>query len=476
MLTQGLGAAAICCPRRVPAYAGAVTRRFGAAANRLGGTALIAIAVAAVAAVVGALSVGYGEVALVLAVGVLVIGVAVTDPVVVIALAIGSTLLMTRVGGALSVSDVALGVASVTSLFLIRGRGLQTMAPVLWAGVAYLGAILPTTILNPYAANAVEWAHDVFLVIGSLIVGFVIARSGRTQLAIGIYVVACAGIGIAAFASGLVMLGQEGRFGPVYLPTLDKNLIGCALAAAIIIVYGRPAWFRLGPVGRWAIIAACGAGVAAAGSRQAMVGLAVGLIIVGLRRHPETGKLPKLPWVTAVLILYAVWGLVTDQLSSKDQFNSANQRLSWYGESTGIWLKSPIFGVGLRWWYTDRFGVSFQPPNLEFEQLTTVGVVGLLALLALFVTAVVMLWRLDPWYGTVGAAVVVARFSESQFDLYWVAGQASFLWIITGVCFGAVERQRRRAEAEGVDAALPLGSGPARRIDVALRRTGFPTR
>ncbi len=456
-------------------YAGVVIGRVGDAAEWLRENALLAFVVGAVALAVGVMSVGNTDLALILALGVLVLGIAISNPMLVIALALAATLLMERVGDALSISDVVLVVAAMIALLVVKGRGLQTMAPVLWAGVAYLAAILPTTILNPYAANITEWVHDVFLVLGSFVVGFVIARSGRSQLAIGVYVVSCVGIAIAAVITGVGMLAADGRFGPVYLPYLDKNLIGCALAAAIIILYGRPAWFRLGSAWRWAAIGACAAGIAAAGSKQAMVGLAVGLIIVALRRHPETGKFPKLPWITVILILYAVWGLVTDQLSSNDQFNSAAQRLDWYGQSISVWLTSPAFGAGLRWWYTTRFGVNFQPPNLELEQLTTVGVVGLVALLALFVVAFVTLWRIDPWYGTVGAAIIAARFTESQFDLYWVAGQSSVLWIVAGICFGALERRRRLdARADGAALAKPR-SWSTRTADILFRDERAPT-
>jgi len=108
-----------------------------------------------------------------------------------------------------------------------------------------------------------------------------------------------------------------------------------------------------------------------------------------------------------------------------------------------VWLMSPIFGVGHRWWVTGHTGFSgFQPPNAELEVLTTVGLVGLFGFLAMFASAIWMLAKMNPVYGTLGLAIVVARLVQTQFDLYWVAGQSSILWIIAGICYGVRERDR----------------------------------
>jgi hypothetical protein len=116
------------------------------------------------------------------------------------------------------------------------------------------------------------------------------------------------------------------------------------------------------------------------------------------------------------------------------------QRLNWFQDSIDIWLNDPIFGVGLRWWYTDRFPTKFQPPNAELEVLTTTGVIGLLAFLAVAVGTLIVLWRLDPVYGTLGTVVVLSRFVQSQFDLFWTAVQVSIPFVIAGICIGAAAR------------------------------------
>lgn len=414
----------------------------------------VGLAVLAVGVVIGLMSGGFAQssdYAVLAALGVLATGVSIAAPQLMIALALPATLLMARVGGLLSVSDLVLALATLLSFTVIKGRELLPMRALMWAGMAYIVASLPTVVLNPYGANAMEWMHEVVLILGSMVVGFTIGKSGTAALSAGLYVLACVGIGIAATLAGVVMLATQGSFGPVYLPELHKNTIGGALAVAVVMLYARPAWFRWRPGVALAAIAICVVGIAASGSRQGMVGAVIGLLVVALRRHPETGRIRALPWIAAIPVAIAVFTLVDDQLAEDNQFNSAYQRLDWYAQTIDIWLNSPVFGVGLRWWYTGQYA-AFQPPNAELEVLSSVGVVGLIGFLVMFIVAIVALWRLDPAYGTVGVAVVATRFTQGQFDLYWVAGQASLLWIVAGICYGALAR---REAATGAGEQLP---------------------
>ena len=38
---------------------------------------------------------------------------------------------------------------------------------------------------------------------------------------------------------------------------------------------------------------------------------------------------------------------------------------------------------------------------------------------------IVVLWKLPPVYGTLGAAIVLSRMIQGQFDLFWTAVQVS---------------------------------------------------
>lgn len=403
---------------------------------------------------IGVLSVRSSLLALVVGVVVLLAGVAASDATIIPVLAVPATLVLTRVGGAFSVSDVVLAVASVVSLFALRGRGSAILRPLIWAGVFYLATAIPTQILNPYSANVIEWVHEVFLVLGSLIVGFVIGRADRARLALTLYVLGCCGIGVVTIAVSLVTYLHTKTFQPVFLTDLNKNTIGGMLGAAAVIAFARPVWLRWSPGWSWLVVIISTLGVVAAQSRQGLVGEIVGILIVSIRARPQTGRRVRIVWLAAIPGVAWVVSQLTSQLASDNQFNSAHQRVDWYAQSFQIWLKSPIFGVGMRWWYTDRFSgqyQSFQPPNAELEVLTTVGIFGLIGFLTLFAVACWYLWKMDPAYGTVGVAVVAMRFTQAQFDLYWVAGQASLLWIIAGICYGVkAHGDERRARGEPV--------------------------
>ncbi|GAB6859019.1 hypothetical protein JCM13591A_31240 [Microbacterium xylanilyticum] len=377
--------------------------------------------------------------AVLLGLGALFAAVSVLDLSLIPVVAVPATMVMDRVGP-MSISDFVLGGATVIALLLLRGKGAAAMQPLLWAGAIYMALTAPQLILNPYLGNAIEWAHELVLVVGSMVVGFVIGRDGRARLALSSY--ALIGCGIAA--TTIVVAFQEGFGPPVYLGMLHKNAIGGILMVAALIVFANPPWLRWRPVWGYAAFALCGGGILAAQSRQAIIGLLIGVVIIGSRPRHHNGKRSRWIWLALVPAAYFVYVEVTAQLAdSADAFNSSAQRLAWYADSITVWKMSPLFGVGHRWWVAGYTGFSgFQPPNAELEVLTTVGIVGLVGFLLMFGASMWLTARMDPAYGTLAFAVIAARLVQGQFDLYWVAGQSSILWIIAGICYGVRERNR----------------------------------
>lgn len=402
----------------------------------------VSIVVLVVSTAMAVLSVGFEGLAIPVAVALLVLGVASVDMTLVPIVAVPATLALMRVGGEIAAADVALAAGTIVGLFLLRGSGALAMQPLLVAGSLYLVLAVPTLIINPYTANIVEWVHEVFLVLGSMVVGFVIGRGGRARVALSIYVSACAVLGVVAVGLALQTMIANGQFYPVYIGDLHKNTLGGMLAAAAIIAYARPPWIGWARGSAQLAVLCCGAGVLATQSRQGMIAAAVGVLIVGLRPIVRGMRRPKLIWILAAAVTAGIVYSVNQQLTEDNPYNSANARLAWFDSSISIWLEAPVFGNGLRWWYTDRFGESFQPPNAELEVLTSVGVVGLVGFLLMFLVAAVALMRMEPVYGTVAVAVIAGRFAQAQFDLYWVAGQASLLWIVAGIVYGVRERDR----------------------------------
>ena len=439
-----------------------------------GAVSVIVGAIAIVlACVIGAASAHNALMAIVVAVVVLAAAIIARDALIVPILAVPATIAQMRVGDIISVSDLVLALASFIALFFVSGRGVSSLRPLVWAGSIYLAMAIPTQILNPNSANIVEWVHEVVLVLGSLIVGFVVGRENRAALALTLYLLVCVSIAIAAMYYAVHSYLVTHTFEPAYLPYLQKNTTGGMLAAGAVIAFARPVWMRWSARWSWIVFVLCTMGILAAQSRQALIGALVGVLIVSIRRRPQTGRRVKVVWLAAIPVVAVVASAVSEQLDSGNLFNSAHQRVDWYLQAVQIWQSSPIFGVGMRWWYTSRFAgqyQSFQPPNVELEVLTEVGVFGLIGFLAMFAVAAWFLWKMDPIYGTVGFAVVATRFTQTQFDLYWVAGQASLLWIVAGICYGVQQldtARRQRGEPIPWEADLSR-TKPARWAHPAL--------
>lgn len=93
-------------------------------------------------------------------------------------------------------------------------------------------------------------------------------------------------------------------------------------------------------------------------------------------------------------------------------------------------------GVGLRWYYTPRFPVTFQPPNADIEMLTSVGLVALAAFLILTVGILVVLWKVPQPWGTLAFAALLTRFVQGQLDIFWLGAQGTIPWLIAGTALG----------------------------------------
>lgn len=448
-------------PHRVVPPAGVLERVPGPSTGRrvllAGGLVALGVVLALLTSVEPWLTVGVGVV-------VLVIGLTFREPLALPVLGMPLLLLVNRVGGALSVSDFVLFVGFWPALLFCRRPFSRPMRAVLWASAFYQATVLFTVIANPYLANAVEWLHSWLLVGGALLVGWAIGAAGHGRLALALYVGASVVVALAALAQFAANLAQ-GNTGPVYLNEplmMHKNYIGCVLAFAAIIVYTRPRWLRWNDLLCLGLFGLFLAGILVAQSRQALIGLAVAIAVVALRPDPHRHR-SKVVLLAIAGAAVVVGSLVQDQLESGDQYNSAYQRLVWFRQSLLIWEEYPWFGAGLRWWYTDRFAENFQPPNAEFEMLSSGGLVGLFGFLLMFLVILVVLWRVDSRFGTLAFVLVLMRFVQGQFDLFWVAAQVSIPFVIAGICLGAqAHAQRSGADEDGLPRAVVLPPPPRR--------------
>lgn len=375
------------------------------------------------------------------AIAALVIGASITQskPMAIALMAMPALFIVERValgGLGLSVSDVALAAAFGTAVLLGTRPYSRALRQLLWLNFFYQFTTLFTVIVNPYAANTVEWFHAWLLVSGALVVGWALGRGGYARIALLLIVGTACVIAVGTLITGILQYAS-GDFGPVYplvpLP-IHKNLAGTAMAFAAVVAYANPDWMAWRKNGAsaafWLLILA----ILMTQSRQAIVGLIFAIVLIASRRGASGRSRLVLLLVIPGIWLVAV--MVIEQVESQNQYNSVFQRLQWFREVYALWKLSPVFGHGLRYWYTDTTA-AFQPPQAELEVLASAGLVGLLGFVAMWIGIIFVLWHVDPRFGTLALAVTLSRLVQGQFDLFWVAAQVSIPFVIAGICLGA---------------------------------------
>lgn len=344
-------------------------------------------------------------------------------------------------GTDLSVSDVALAGAFGTAILLGDHRYSRPLRTMLWLNLAYQFATLLTVIVNPYTANTVEWFHAWMLVSGALVVGWAVGRAGYARIALLLMVGAACTIAVGTVVAGLVKM-SHGDLTPVY-PSwpfgMHKNFAGTVMAFAAVIAYANPSWMSWSRGWARSAFWLLGVGIVLTQSRQALVGLIVAILVIALRRRAGGNRHSRFVLLLLLPALWLVVTMVVDQIADENEFNSAHTRLEWLRAMFAYWKEAPVFGHGLRYW--DQGGwANFQPPQAEVEVAVSTGVVGLAAFVVMWLGVLVVLWRVDPVYGTLAFAVVLSRIVQAQFDLFWVAGQVSIPFVIAGICLGIQAR------------------------------------
>ncbi len=347
----------------------------------------------------------------------------------------------------LTVSDVALTAAFGAVILLGKHDYSPPMRALLWANLVYQFTTLFTVIINPFAQNTFEWVHAWLLVSGALVVGWAIGRAGKARIA---FVLLLAGVAVIALGTFGTAIGQfaEGEFlTPVYPAwpwAMHKNHAGNMLALGALIAYVNPAWARL--PARWSRVAFWTFLIALVltQSRQAVIGLAVGLLVYIVRQRGARHVLLVVAIVVPGVIL--VVQSVIDQVQSQNEFNSFYQRVDWLREVYALWKLSPIVGHGLRYWYVHPWA-TFQPPQAEVEVVASAGIVGLLGFLIMWGVIIGVLWRVNPAFGTLALGVALSRIVQAQFDQFWLSSQVSLPFLVVGICLGA----QQLAHAESSD-------------------------
>lgn len=380
-----------------------------------------------------------------LVVGILVIGVVITwsAPLAIPLIAMPALFVVHRVGfgGAdLSASDVALAAAFASALLLGNRQYSRPVRLLLLMNLIYQFATIFTVIVNPQSANTFEWFHAWLLISGALVVGWALGRAGHARIAFLLLLGAGVVIAVGTIITGVVNyahLNFDGVY-PLWPWSMHKNFAGTAMVFAAIVAYLRPPWAQLSTSWMRLVFVVLVVAIVMTQSRQAMIGLAIVVVLSVLRRRTTGKPLWALLWI--VPAAWLIFITVSEQIESQNQHNSYYQRLDWLREVYAFFKLSPIFGHGLRFWYYNP-EVPYQPPQAEVEVAASAGIVGLIGFIAMWVGIVVVLWRVDPRYGTLALAVPLSRITMAQFDLFWIAAQTSIPFVVAGICLGALAKR-----------------------------------
>ena len=370
------------------------------------------------------------------------IGLYVCAPSIPVAIALPASFLVLHVGGAgggnnFSLADAALLLATLCALPLMHWRGAVNLRRWMVLVLIYQATTLLSVVNSPNRYDAVEWFHQILMVAGAAIVGWVTVERGRVRMALRGYILIAAVLSVWViglwFAHGFHTIAS--------LPYgLQKNGIGVLIVTAVLAVHLAPSWTEFSDLWIRVLKYVCIAGVISTGSRDAMIGLIVAVLIVTIRDQGllDRRERKSLLMLLALAIIIAIaYTSISDQIASHSQSNSLAVRTQSYTQTLQIWHTSSIFGVGERYWYTGHFPGTFQPPNAEIGMLATGGVIGTLGFLILILGSLKMLWRLPHAMGSFALAVMVAHIVEGQFDIFWVTGTGSVPWIILGMAFAA---------------------------------------
>ncbi|MCL6092209.1 MAG: O-antigen ligase family protein [Actinobacteria bacterium] len=413
------------------------SQRYGLrrAGRVLASTLTSALALATVAAL-GVLTVVHPRYGFLAGVLVALAGIIYADPLLIPVAVFPDPLLLQRAGGGagagLALCDLAVVAGAAVAITKIRWEAAPTLRKALLLIAVFEAILLLTVIANPNKHDALEWAHRIEMLGGTLLVGWVVAASGRARQAVSLLVAGSVVLALVTLEHAVTLHFHPAQFG-VY----QKNFIGSTMWMAIVVAHLNPSWLDLPKRLARAAKYVCGLALLASQSKQAIIALVVVLLYVVLRQ-PNVRRRSKL--LLGALVPMAIVGylLITREVANLavNPNNSLGARLTSFSADFHIWASSPIFGQGMRWFYLPQFSSYIQPPNIFMESLVAGGVVGVIALTLLLGGSSRILLSMPHDIGTIALVLILGRVIESMFDIYWTSGGSLLPWLVAGLALG----------------------------------------
>jgi hypothetical protein len=437
----------------------------------VGASVLPWLAVVVLATAVGVVLAGHETIGLLLAGLVLATGIFITDPLLVVVLALPGSLLIQRVGGSstnLSAADLLVFMAAVVSLFYIHWRDATYLRRFM-VGIIWFQAVLVLVVVaHPFKDDIVEWFHRWSYVAGSVLVGWVIATTGRTKQAFRL---------LLAGSSFLAVLALEHfvslHFKPAQWGVYQKNEIGGIMWIAIVVAQLNPSWTgisrREAQFYKWL----CVLGLLASQSRQAAILLILSLVVAFVL-NPESRRRSKLILLGFIPLVIALYYSFSIAAKNDPRFNSVSTRVDQISAALHVWHLSPLLGEGLRFYNLPQYITVTAPPNVLVDNLASSGIIGSLAFVFMVVVTMRTMLRLPYVFGTLGLVILLGHYVDGLFDIYWIGAPSVAPLAIAGVSLGMadLDRTRRRAGSPVDLAVAPVVDAAAGRHPAHLSRPG----
>jgi polysaccharide biosynthesis protein PslJ len=375
---------------------------------------------------------------------------------------VGSTALVSGNKPGVSYSDALLAAATVMALPAVLGTKELRRLRLAGFGVAvYLVCLLPTLLLNSALRGYLEWVHRLVLLGGSLLVGAWIAREGKIRPALRWLTFVTCIVAIATMTNA-VRHGwlNSAPFG------MNKNFVGGLLAAVIVVVFIARDELALKTRSWAAAVCIIGGGVIASHSRGGALAASVGLFLAFLlqSRLHRVGTKVLAVLVAAGLTVFIYTSVHQQESTSQSEFNNSSigVRVNVEKATRQIWHLSPIYGVGLKYFNTGKYGPFAQPAdNVVDNELAESGVIGLVGFVVLQGAVLTAGFRRGrgEQLAAAGFGTVAGLLAHGMVDIYWGASAVTLPFIIMGM--GLAREPSNQIHPSG---AAAFSSGQERRL------------
>ncbi len=373
---------------------------------------------------------------------VLLLGVFAADPILLAVVALPGVFILQRVGGSstnLSAADMLVFLGALVSLLHIRWSEAKHLRGFLQGIVIYEATLLVVVMAHTNRYDVVEWFHRLSYLGGSVLVGWVVARSGRARQAFRLYLLGASVIAVIAMEHAVKLHFKAAQWG-----LYQKNAVGAMMWVAVVVAQLNPPWTgvsrRQARIAKWL----CLGGLLASQSRQSWVVLC-GVIVLVVLMNPEVRRRSKLLLLGIIPLGLLLYYSFSTQFVVNPKFNTVSIRLRQLSSALRVWQLSPLVGEGMRFYHLPQFINITQPPNVIIGNLASSGIVGSLGFVAFVVIAIRVVARLPVEFRTLALAVLVGHLTEGLFDEFWIGSYSAASMIVVGIALGMADQARRRS-------------------------------